>query len=97
MAEAKDEGQFSSSSVVAAIEYCDTRLKLDQFKGSSATVKFIRMLDRLFDLLNSRNPCAKGYKSPLRIQNQTYWLLFFARKAICTTPRKTGNYNFKMT
>ena len=49
------------SSVADAIEYCETILKLPQFQGSEAMVKFLRMFDHLFDVLNSRNPLAKGY------------------------------------
>ena len=48
--------QSLSSSVADAIEYCATILKLPQFQGSEATVKFLRMFDHLFDVLNSRNP-----------------------------------------
>ena len=51
--------QSLSSSVADAIEYCATILKLPQFQGSEATVKFLRMFDHLFDVLNSRNPLAK--------------------------------------
>ena len=45
-------------------------LKLPQFQGSKATVKFIRHIDLLFDILNTRNPYAKGYKAALRINNK---------------------------
>ena len=54
--------QAFSSSVADAIEYCANELKLPQFQGSEATVKFLRTFDRLFDILNSRNPLAKDYK-----------------------------------
>jgi len=49
---------------------------IKRFKGSTATVKFIQIFDHLFDLLNSRNPFGKGYKSPLRMENQNIWLSF---------------------
>ena len=39
--------QSLSSSVADAIEYCATILKLPQFQGSEATVKFLRMFDHL--------------------------------------------------
>ena len=42
--------QVFSSSVADAIEFCEQNLQLPQFKGSSATVKFIRIFDRLFDV-----------------------------------------------
>ena len=36
-------------------------------------MKFIRLIDRLFDVLNSRNPFGKGFKSALRINNKMAW------------------------
>ena len=36
--------------------YCSDVLKLPQFQGCAATVKFIWLFDRLFDILNPRNP-----------------------------------------
>ena len=68
--------QALSASVTDAIEYCTNVLKLPQFQGSKATVKFIRHIDHLFDILNTRNPCAKGYKAALRINNKGLWLPF---------------------
>lgn len=59
--------QALSSSIADAIEYCSDELKYPQFQGCEATVKFIRLFDRLFDILNSRNPLTKGYKSPLQV------------------------------
>ena len=65
--------QALSSSVATAIEYCDKQLKLPQFKDSEATVKFIRTIDSLFDILNSKNPFAKGYKCALKPDNCHVW------------------------
>ena len=65
--------QTFSSSVADVMEYCCNVLKLTQFQGCEATVKFIRLFDRLFDILNSRNPCARGYKSALRVSNKKFW------------------------
>ena len=36
-------------------------------------MRFIRVIDRLFDLLNSRSPYGKGYKSPMRRENSALW------------------------
>jgi hypothetical protein len=36
--------------------------KQPEFKGSEAIVVFIGTIDRLFDLLNSRNPHGKGFE-----------------------------------
>ena len=65
--------QASSSSVADALEYCANELKLPEFQGCEATVGFIKMFDQLFDILNSRNPLAKGYKAPLRPTNKCTW------------------------
>lgn len=65
--------QSLSSSVADAIEYCSTELKLPQFQGCEATVKFLRLSDHLSDISNSRNPLAKRYKSPLRVSNKGIW------------------------
>ena len=65
--------QALSSSIADALEYCANTLKLRQFQGCEATVKFIRIFDRLFDVLNSRNPLAKGFKSALRMKNKSSW------------------------
>lgn len=65
--------QTLSSSVADAIEFLDVSMKLAQFNNSQATVNFIRILDRAFDILNSRNPMGKGYKQPLRQQSRGTW------------------------
>jgi hypothetical protein len=70
-------------------------------------VKFIRTFDHLFDILNSRNPCAKGFKAALRKSNKHNWESFLdeAREYIIglknasgdlmyTTRRKTGFVGF---
>lgn len=48
-------------------------MNLKDFKGCEPTVRFIRRIDVLFDILNSRNPHAKGFKAPLRISNEEMW------------------------
>ena len=53
--------QTLSSSVADAIEFLDVVMKNPKFQDSNGTVKFIRMIDRLFDMLNSRNPVGKGF------------------------------------
>ena len=65
--------QVLSSSVADALEYCAKHLKLCQFEGCMPTVRFICTFDHLFDILNSRNPLGKGFKSPLRKSNQQHW------------------------
>ena len=65
--------QTLSSSVADSIEYCCNILKLKEFEGSEATMRFIRCINRSFDFMNSRNPFAKGYKVPLRRSTEDSW------------------------
>ncbi|XP_065654861.1 uncharacterized protein LOC136081474 [Hydra vulgaris] len=98
--------QAISLSVANAIEFCCKDLKLMQFQGSDATVKFIRIFDRLFDILNSRNPFAKGYKSALKMSNKHIWDKFLdeaydyisnlqdSSHRLLHTTRKLGSLDF---
>ena len=61
--------QTLSSSVANALEFLKDDLKLPEFKGCGPTIQFIRKIDRVFDILISRNPYGKGFKSPLRHSN----------------------------
>ena len=69
--------QTFSSSVADAIEYCSSVLKLKQFQVSEATVKFIRIINHLFDVLNSKNPRARCFKSAIHVTNKMTWEPFF--------------------
>lgn len=40
------------------------------------TVNFIKKINNLFDIFNSRNPFGKGMKTPLRVENESYWKPF---------------------
>lgn len=92
--------QTISSSVADAIVFCGEYLKLDQFKEFEETVKFIRMFDYAFDVLNSRNPFGKGTKSPLynttditkfkEIQNYIKTLKTSNGQSILTCQKSTG-------
>ena len=65
--------QSLSHSVANALEFVSTDLKLPQFSDVAATVKFIRMIDRLFDILNSQNRFAKEFKSVMKPENEKFW------------------------
>lgn len=52
-----------SASVTSAIEFL-AKENIPEFQNSEAT-KFFRVIDRLFDFMNSRNPFAKGFKKPI--------------------------------
>jgi len=73
--------QVLSSSVANALELC-LKLDLPQFKGCEATIQFIRTFDRLFDILNSRNPLAKNFKAPMRTSNQHLWQGFLTNTKV---------------
>jgi len=60
--------QLLSTGVADAIQYLQKKGEA-QFKNSEPTVYFIREVDRLFDILNSRIPFNKGYKSPINSNN----------------------------
>lgn len=58
-----------SNSVADAIEFCDQELKLESFKNSAATVDFIRKINNLFDIMNSRNLKSYVYNKPISVKN----------------------------
>lgn len=64
MGETENESELSCPS-----DQLNEELHLGQFKGSEGTVKFIRVFDKLFDALNSRNFLGKGSKAPMRHRN----------------------------
>ena len=65
--------QVLSSSVADAIDFM-REWQDPAFEDSEGTSNFIRIIDRLFDLLNSRNSLAKGFKKPLRLAEKEQWL-----------------------
>lgn len=72
----KIAAQTLSSSVADAIDFL-AKVKHPGYDDSSGTVHFIRMVDRLFDLLNSRNPMGKGFKKPLYLHDKLRWHAVF--------------------
>ena len=59
--------QTLNSTVPDAIEFGSKDLRLPQFARNEGTVRFLRMLDRLFDISNLRKPSANNFKAPLRM------------------------------
>lgn len=92
-----------------AIDFCRQQLNLEEFKDSEATSKFIRVIDRLFDIFNSRNPFSGGFKAPFKSSNESWIKDFFifaesylsnlsdlqGRKLVYS-PRKTAFLGFIM-
>jgi hypothetical protein len=68
--------QTLSRSVASSLEFVSSDLKMQKFAEIEATVKFIRLVDRLFDVLNSKHPLAKEYKSVLKPSNEQFWRPF---------------------
>ena len=82
--------QTLSSSVANAIEFLDKSFKLPAFLNSNGTVQFIRIIDKLFDMLNSRNPLGNGYKTPLKLDNKSVWEEIFTSSAHYLLSLKTN-------
>jgi hypothetical protein len=95
--------QTLSSSVADSIDFCREHLKLSEFQDSQHTSKFIRVIDVLFDIMNSRNALAKGYKAPMTKINKNHWSKIFSDsieyisnlqdlqgKKLVHSPRKTA-------
>ena len=70
--------QALSDSVADALKFCLKELQLSDFQGCEKTIAFIRLINRLFVILNSRNPLGKGYKAALTQKNENYWHPFMA-------------------
>ncbi|KYM93987.1 THAP domain-containing protein 9 [Cyphomyrmex costatus] len=58
---------LNNSSVAAAIEFLKQTCL--EFQDSETTIKFIRVIDSLFDFMNSRNPFGKGSHEPITRNN----------------------------
>ena len=68
--------QMLSDSVADAIEFCEKE-NLPGFEDCAPTIKFIRTINKLFDILNSRNLLANCYKKPICQQNSKTIFDFF--------------------
>ncbi|KAG8224664.1 hypothetical protein J437_LFUL005106 [Ladona fulva] len=61
--------QTLSRSVASALEYFGCSLKVENFTGCEATVKFIHLFNGAFDILNCRNLLSKEFNSPIKESN----------------------------
>lgn len=61
--------QIFSASVANALEICRTDLKDPDFANSAPTIKFIRLVNDLFDIFNSISMKQMGFKQPLHKNN----------------------------
>lgn len=99
--------QTLSNSVAVALTFLCEDLKLPQFQGCQGTVKFIKIMDSLFDVMNSRIPWLKNFKGPLRLNEEHVWRNYIVDKIkyllelkdikgkpLWQTPRKTPIIGF---
>lgn len=56
--------------------FLSDEMHLPNFEGCHATINFIKIIDKTFDILNSRVPWAFGYKAPLKLENESTWRPF---------------------
>lgn len=61
------------ASAADSIDFMNIAFKLPEFRGSEATVCFVRIMDRLFDMLNSRNPHGQHFRKPLTLADLQGW------------------------
>jgi hypothetical protein len=73
--------QTFSRSVASSLEFVSRDLKLPKFADCDATVQFIRVMDQLFDTLNSKYPWAREFKSVMRPSNEQFWRPFLQQAA----------------
>lgn len=68
--------QLLSNSVADSIDFCRDVLKLKQFVGSEATTFFLRKMDKMFDILNSKSKFDQGLKAPLTKDDDSFKAVF---------------------
>lgn len=67
--------QTLSNSTANSMTVCE-KLGFENFEGASHTAKFFKLMDKVFDLTNSRTGSA-GYKAPLTKKNERLWSPIF--------------------
>ena len=65
--------QTFTASVAGAIDFLHEEVLLTQFQNSEAMTEFIKKMDLAFDLMNSRNPFAKGTEKPVTLEYFPKW------------------------
>lgn len=68
--------QLFSNSVADALSFCETELKMDYFNNVAGTSNFLKTLNDLFDVLNSKSLKQQDYKKPLNSHNKIETFLF---------------------
>jgi hypothetical protein len=83
--------QTFSDSVADALDYCSLDLQLERFKDATFTANFCRIMNHIFDIMNTRNTLNTSiYKRSLSAHNRTFLKDHFAqtRKYITTLKDK---------
>ena len=95
--------QVFSQSAADSLVYCESVGKYPEFIGASATAKFLKEIDVLFDTLNSRFKFGKYSKFPISIMNYDEWstrsdhceeyiqrMKYVDGRSVCKGPRKAA-------
>jgi len=83
--------QLLSDSVATSLEFC-LKEQIPGFEGCSATINFVRMFNDLFDVFNSRNLHAHGFKRPLQVSNYVeYYSFLMTARSYLTNLRESVN------
>lgn len=61
--------QLFSNSVADALEYCRSKLKINEFEDSAGTINFINLMNDIFDVLNSHSIRPPGWKKAMCPEN----------------------------
>lgn len=64
--------QTLSSGVADALKFLNES-KVPRFDGCEPTIKFVKIIDHLFDYFNSRDPHGKYFKAPIRESNKQFY------------------------
>ena len=77
-----------------ALDICANKLKLPDFQGCQPTIEFIRSVNKLFDIFNSRNMAQLGFKKPVYTKNHFSIFTFFTEMEFYLMNLKTctGSY-----
>lgn len=77
--------------------YLNEEMKHPDFIDCEAKINFIKINNKLFDILNSRYPWAPNYKAPLSIKNSEVWRPFLldASKYLINLKDITGTFLWK--
>lgn len=101
----KFASQLFSNSVADALTFCESELNMDYFANVDGTTNFLKTINNLFDVLNSKSLNQKYYKKPLNPYNkvETFQFLEYVKEYLNTlrlqdgtkvvqSNRKTGLY-----